>query len=230
MSWELNVPIRDPDEPLGADALIDLPSALDDPDDRRVCRELLHAAFMRDLPTVGALVTELERADQSARRRLLDEARVGAGLESATAIDEHRRLDANQRQAGSTQAAVTPRARRSKAAPPRAVGECPRSDGTPDAGGRPPWWCPEHRRLAGPDDHLRPDDVAAVGPNFELTPAPTVIAAMRAKDDRRRAEDERRNRDRQAEAEAIRKAASATSRRTATTRTSIPSAASRGRG
>jgi hypothetical protein len=125
MSWELNVPIRDPDEPLGADALIDLPSALDDPDDRRVCRELLHAAFMRDLPTVGALVTELERADQSARRRLLDEARVGAGLESATAIDEHRRFDANQRQAGSTQAAVTPRARRSKAAPPRAVGECP---------------------------------------------------------------------------------------------------------
>jgi hypothetical protein len=64
------------------------------------------------------------------------------------------------------------------------------------------WWCDRHRDQAGEHDHLPLDDVARIGPNFELIPAPSEQRAMAAKDEQRRREHERRLQERAAEAEA----------------------------
>jgi hypothetical protein len=207
MSWRLDVPLRDPDEALGADALIDLPSALEDPDDRRVCRELLFGAFMRGLPTVGALVAELEQADESARRRLLDEARVAAGLESATTIDDRERFERVQREAWLRSSRRDAEGKTIVGCAAEGCSALPMgATGMPEPVSDRRWWCDAHRHLAGPDDHLPPDDVVAIGPNFEVIPAPSALAAMAAKDEQRRQEEEQRRQERAAEAEAIRKA------------------------
>ena len=124
--------------------------------------------------------------------------RPGSTTASASSRPSGRR-DADHRVA-------TPRARRSRAAPPRGARAALAPTGLPEPVADRRWWCLEHRHLAGPDDDLPPDDLATIGPHFELIPAPSDQAAMQAKDERRREAEERRRRERAAEAEAIRKA------------------------
>ena len=211
MTWQLRVPLRDRDDPLtevGFDS-----RHLEDPDERATVRKLVRRAMLDGFSTTGELVDELERLereDPAQLRRVFDDAREEAGLESATSIDAKASLEARR----------------------AAIVTGPSLDGPNDIGGRlrgcsavgcsamptdpttgslivvqdRKWWCPEHKHLAGPDDHLPPDDVATIGPNGQFIPAPSVQRAMQAEDDRRREAREREAEGRRAEAAVARRA------------------------
>jgi len=200
--WSIRVPVRDPDDPI-SDVVVDAFSL--QPEERDVVHELASEAILSGCQTTGDLLQSLTGASVGERRTMLDNARAAAGLETATAIDDeatfNRHQDAARRRSSGRDAAgnvLQGCAAEGCAAMP--IGPT----GMPEPVADRCWWCPEHRHLAGPDDHLPPDDVATMDPNFMLIPPPSTQRAMQAEDERHRAEHERRVRDRQAEAEAIR--------------------------
>ena len=200
--WEIRIPFRDPGDPI-TDVAIDA-QAFEDPEERRIVRGIVHQALVSGCTTAGGLVDALDKASHEERRQMLDDAREAAGLKSATDIDSDERFEAAQRDA---------RLRSSGRVAGKAFVGCSAEGCSAlpmDAAGLPApvadrrWWCEAHRALAGPDDHLPPDDVVVIDAHFGVIEAPSVLAAMQAKDDRRREADEQRRRERAAEAEAIR--------------------------
>jgi HNH endonuclease len=79
VSWQIRIPFRDRDEPLDADALTDLPAALEG-EDRDVTRELMVQARLEGARTVGDVLDRVEAVGPRGRRQLLDEARTALGL------------------------------------------------------------------------------------------------------------------------------------------------------
>ncbi len=211
MSWQIRIPVRDPDEPV-SEVAFDA-RVLDDPDERATVRKLVQRAMLDGFQTTGDLVRELgrlEREDPAKLRRVYDAAREDAGLETATEIDARQSLEARR----------------------AAVVTGPSLDGPNDQGGRlqrcsaegcsampvdpmtgslivvqdRKWWCPEHAHLAGEHDHLPPADVGVITAGMQWIPAPSVQRAMQAADDRHREAREREAEGRRAEAEVARRA------------------------
>lgn len=94
--WEISVPLGAPGERLDlgamADATRDLPA-----EDAAVARQLaLMAACDPDIHTYGDLRRKLEAAGEAGRREVLDRAREGAGLPSASKVDADRAFRAAQ--------------------------------------------------------------------------------------------------------------------------------------
>jgi hypothetical protein len=82
-AFDIKLPVGDPRQPLDAKAVSELPSFLEDPDDRAICRELLSGFLFNagdSVKTIGALATVLDAADQPLRRRLLDVLRQRVGM------------------------------------------------------------------------------------------------------------------------------------------------------
>ncbi len=85
MSFELQLPVRDPAEVVTAATIGELPAHLDDPDERVIASELLAAARLAAMPaqvTVGQLVELLEELPADERRELLDACGRRGGLAS----------------------------------------------------------------------------------------------------------------------------------------------------
>jgi hypothetical protein len=106
--WAIRIPYRDPDEPLCAKSIEELPAALEDPDDRRVCRTLLAASHKVGLKTIGEVLQGVEELPLDKRRRLLDGLRRRAGLKTASEIDSQHRYELECR-AGRIKAAAETR-------------------------------------------------------------------------------------------------------------------------
>jgi hypothetical protein len=73
MSWALRIPYRDPNEPLDARTIWELPNTLDDPEEKAVCREWLIGVRLAGGKTVGQardLLETSDQADRSCPRRL----------------------------------------------------------------------------------------------------------------------------------------------------------------
>jgi hypothetical protein len=91
--WQLKVPHRDLDEPLDAKSIWELPDALDDPEDRQVCRALLASCHRVGMKTVGHVIWGLEALTTGERRQLLDGLRKHAGFKPASQIDHERHFE-----------------------------------------------------------------------------------------------------------------------------------------
>lgn len=94
-SWEIRLPIRDRDAPIGEVALD--AHVLEDPEERATIRELTLGAVLAGDKTAGDLLDRLAGAGVGGRRQMLDAAREAAGLKSATDIDDAERFEAVQR-------------------------------------------------------------------------------------------------------------------------------------
>jgi hypothetical protein len=148
-SWSLKLPMRDPDEPLDVDAITDLPQALEAGSDRQIARELLFAARLDGIETVGQLHDMIERLSGPERRQLLDRARERVGLDTTETIDARVRVEVatrNARLAGSSespwQICAEPTCR-----------EIPINDlGAPIPVDVRRWWCRAHRGQSQPAD------------------------------------------------------------------------------
>jgi hypothetical protein len=201
--WQISIPYRDRSDSL---AELGFDAGLLGEEDRAVTRHLVLRALLEGDKTTGDLLDRLEAADPTERRELLDDAREAAGLERSEDIDAREAFEARPVVGGSSLDGPYDQGGRLQGC--AACGAIPMhaTTGLPIVVADRKYWCPEHKHLAEPDDHLPPDDVAAVGPHFEWIPAPSVQRRLQAEDDRRREENERRRRDREAEAEAIRAA------------------------
>ena len=203
--WAIRFPFREPDSPI-TDVAIDAQD-LEDPEERAVVRALVLQAVLGGCATAGDLRVLLASRTPAERRPLLDSAREAAGLKSASDIEADEKFEAVQQQARLNSSG---RDAEGKAFQGCAAQDC--SAFPMDAAGLPVpvadrrWWCDRHRHLAEPGDDEPPVDVVAIDGLFGLVEAPSVVAAMQAKDDRRREADERRRREHRAEVEAIRKA------------------------
>ena len=203
--WAIRFPFREPDSPI-TDVAIDAQD-LEDPEERAVVRALVLQAVLGGCATVGDLSVRLASQTPAERRPLLDSAREAAGLKSASDVEVARRSRRYSASPSRTHRAATPRASRSKAARPRTAR---RFRWTRGAGGsRSPIGAGGVIDIATSPSRVTmpPVDVVTIDGLFGLVEAPSVVAAMQAKDDRRREADERRRRDHRAEVEAIRKAA-----------------------
>jgi hypothetical protein len=204
-NWQIHIPHRSSEDTL---ADVAIAASHLEAEDAAVTRELIADLLLSsDCHTAGDVTTVLAVASPAERRLILDSAREAAGLESATAIDDRERFAMIQQHARRNASGRDAEGKLLQGCAAEGCSAMPLgATGLPEPVADRRWWCAEHRHLADADDHVPPDDVVAIGPNFELIPAPSVRSAMKAKDDRRRAEDERRNRERQDEAEAIQRA------------------------
>jgi hypothetical protein len=89
----------DPAQQIDADALSDLPRALEAGSDRQIARELLFAARLDGFETVGQLHDHIERMSCPERRQLLDRARERVGLATTEQVDQRRRFEVTNRNA-----------------------------------------------------------------------------------------------------------------------------------
>jgi hypothetical protein len=206
LSWEINIAFREAGDTIAQVVEAIAESGLE-PRERAIARQVaLDALAERCVLTAGELVAELEHLGADGRRQVLDNAREALGLERSQAIDDREHLEGIRRTA---RLRSSGRDSQGMALQTCAVEDCSampldEATGLPKAVCDRHWWCPEHRDLAGPDDHLPPDDVARVGPWFEEIPAPSVQLALEAHDERRRQEEEQRGQERAAERQAIR--------------------------
>jgi hypothetical protein len=99
MSWSIHVPHR-----LRSDSLSDVAVAarvLETDDERAVCRQIVLAEITRGTAkTAGELIDRLENAAPAERRKLLDAARVKAGLPTTDEVEfreQHERIQRNAR-------------------------------------------------------------------------------------------------------------------------------------
>ncbi len=97
MTWTIDLPWRgDPEQPL-LEAMTDT-RVIEDREQRAVAYELMFDAYVSDhAETLGEVVDNLERAEPAERRRMLDKARLAAGLETTSDVEAHKRfLTANE--------------------------------------------------------------------------------------------------------------------------------------
>lgn len=97
MTWQISIPHRSAEDPLAsvAEAAHVLPA-----DEARVVRRLVLGALVDGTAaTVGDLLDRLEAMSPGERRKVLDDARVKAGLESASELEFRERHATVQRNA-----------------------------------------------------------------------------------------------------------------------------------
>jgi hypothetical protein len=200
--FEVQIPFRNRSQPLDAEAISDLPRALDDREARAVTREILFEAATTGIETVGGVLDRLEAASPADRRRLVNSAREVAGFQTLDRIEGDREFELMQ--------AALPRGRdeqgsiRVCAAPD--CGAIPTDRfGAPMAVRDRRWWCPRHADYAGPDDHLSPDDLEPrIDPTtMGLLPSRAEEARLAAVEERRRRRFEEEKAARRAEAEQL---------------------------
>jgi hypothetical protein len=90
MRWQIKLPVRDPDEPLNAKAIGEIPDFLDG-EDRDICREYL--IWIKSInptlfSTVGRAQLALEVLEPPERKHLLDRLRRAAGLPSTREAEQ----------------------------------------------------------------------------------------------------------------------------------------------
>jgi hypothetical protein len=154
-----------------------------DGEDLAVTEAIAFDALERGLLRVGDLLDHVENLGPDDRRRLLDRARLGAGLKTVEATEGESRYEmANQ--------ALRPgRDADGKLFQPCASPGCvayPNDQGIPTAVRDRIWWCDRHRDQAGPEDHLPPDDL-----HPRLDPATMRLLPSRAEEERMRREEAR---------------------------------------
>jgi hypothetical protein len=138
----LRIPYVSRDDPVDQKAL-ELANALEDPEERAVAREVLSAAHLVGMPTVGGVVGFFERLDPAERKTLLDKVRGRLGFKTS----EQRRFEAAN-QAGAAVAAAS--------SPWQSCAECgalPVNEvGVPIPVNVRRWWCEGHRHSAAVGD------------------------------------------------------------------------------
>jgi hypothetical protein len=90
--WQIRLPFRSRTDPLTsvADAARELPTG----EERAIVRQLvLDEIVGGSATTAGELLDKLEKASPPERRKMLDDARVGAGLLSTATVEAHRRVE-----------------------------------------------------------------------------------------------------------------------------------------
>jgi hypothetical protein len=139
---KLRIPYVDPEAPLDQKAL-ELVNTLGDPEGRAVALEVLSAALLAGMPTVGGVVGFFERLDYNERKSLVDKVRGRLGFETS----EQRRFEAANREAAAYVAAHSPW---------QTCAECgvlPVNEiGVPIPVNVRRWWCEGHRHLAAVGD------------------------------------------------------------------------------
>jgi hypothetical protein len=91
--WVVNLPMRHRSEPINADALSDLPSALRKGPERDMARQLLLESRLAGMSTVGEVADWLNDLDGPGRRRVLDRLRGHVGLASTGEVEAQRRFE-----------------------------------------------------------------------------------------------------------------------------------------
>ena len=149
-SWEIHLPIRDPSEPLDADALTGLPAALPKGPEREMARKLLFQGRVEyGFETVGQVVDWLQGLDGPGRRRVLDLLRDHVGLPSTGDVEARERIEAANRNAQLVAAETSPW----QVCPADGCGEIPiNALGSPIPVDCRRWWCPTHQHLAAAGD------------------------------------------------------------------------------
>jgi uncharacterized protein len=149
MTWQIRIPFNDRSEPLGAAAFDELPRYLSHPDEQRVTRYLLLQAWLDGLKTVGDVLDRLEESTPESRRRLLNVARLEAGLPTTEQVEQREAVEQAQQLA---------RGRAAKSSPWQlchadGCNAIPMNElGVPVASMAVKYWCPRHRHLAGEGD------------------------------------------------------------------------------
>jgi hypothetical protein len=149
---ELRIPYRDRSDSV-VYAINDA-RAIEDPDERRVVRDVLKEAAVTGAATIGQLLDRLEGMTPNERRRVVDEARVRVGLR--TIADEMALRDFNARSQAIAMNRVE-RDARGLAEQVCAVKGCNEYAIDPVTGAHAKtaerrWHCPAHVHLAGPTD------------------------------------------------------------------------------
>jgi hypothetical protein len=98
MTWEIKLPIRDPDEVISAKSVSALSSLLVGAEDRAVCRETLllwlDVAAWLDAPlSIADLRATIESFSPAERKSLLPYARKNVGLPDPDEVDAERRRE-----------------------------------------------------------------------------------------------------------------------------------------
>jgi len=199
VTWSIDLPIRDRDEPLDVDAISDLPQALTPGPRREMARDaLLHARFS-GLTTVGEAHDEIAKLDAAGRRRALDALRWRAGLDSIEDIEVRERLEVANTGARLTASSESPW----QVCPADGCGEIPINElGAPIPVDVKRWWCPTHLHLASEGDMApRPSRLRIMpgGAIVEVDEAPEAREAAAAAS--RSAQFEAQQADRRLEAE-----------------------------
>lgn len=92
--WRIKIPVQDRDQPLIEVLTLGLDSEIEDREDRVVlARLVLDVGTEKGFQTVGDLLDYVEDAGPDERRAILDRAREGAGLTSATDVEERRKVE-----------------------------------------------------------------------------------------------------------------------------------------
>ena len=189
--WQIRIPYRS-----RADSLVDVIGATRhlEGDKAAVAREIAQRAQLGGLRTAGELIDRLEATSKAERRQLLDSARQAVGLERSEKIDDREAFEGAQRVARLRASGRDAAGRLFTGCAAEGCRALPSDPATglpvPVADRR--WWCPEHRHLAEPEDHLPPEDVTTIGPHFEEISAPSIQRAEAARDEERRRADRRR--------------------------------------
>jgi hypothetical protein len=203
MTWQIRIPFNDRSEPLGAAAFDELPRYLSHPDEQRVTRYLLLQAWLDGLKTVGDVLDRLEESTPESRRRLLNEARLEAGLPTTEQVEQREAVEQAQQLA---------RGRGAKSSPWQlchadGCNAIPMNElGVPVASRAVKYWCPRHRHLAGEGDLQERQLPWTISPSGAI-----VERASTAEAERERVEQELREkahqerlREREQEAAAVR--------------------------
>lgn len=184
MSWRIAFAHRGPDQRL-IDTLADqrvLPT-----EEREIARGILFdLATTPGIDTVGDAFDRLERMDPSERRRLLDEARIEAGLATTEEVEAQQRFE---------RACDAARLKAGKESPWQLCHEptcnaLPLNElGAPVAVSVRKWWCERHRHLAAEGDmEPRPS-------RLQFSPSGAIVEVDPEEEARQAAEAERRQRE-----------------------------------
>src|SRR5829696_2948294 len=109
MTWELRLPIGDPDQPIDANALVDLPMALPPGDEREIAREVLLEGLLDDeVQSVGQLHERIAWMSPTERRQLVDRSRRRSDLPTIDELQFEERHERDQRSAMLTASKTSP--------------------------------------------------------------------------------------------------------------------------
>jgi hypothetical protein len=203
VSWEIRIPFRSRD-----DSLADVAGAarhLGDKEEAAVVRQLVLDAALASHRTAGDLIDNLDRLSPAERRRVLDKAREGSGLESTEMVDGRRAVAA----ASATLPSHEPlRDHHGRTQAICAAKGCRNFEPDPISGAIAllpvrRWWCSAHRDQASPADSepYRPRlGYSASGLVVDLDARDAEIAREAEREKGRRARREAREADQRAAA------------------------------